>query len=54
MSISDNGVGFDTTNESNGNGLKNMEARMKAVDGRVSVKSAPGEGTTISFNGEVY
>jgi signal transduction histidine kinase len=47
FSVSDDGVGFDGRLEARGAGLTNMADRMGAVGGLVSVKSAPGEGTTV-------
>lgn len=47
FSVSDDGVGFDGQVRTNGAGLTNMADRMGAVDGTVSVRSAPAEGTTV-------
>jgi signal transduction histidine kinase len=47
FSVSDDGVGFDGRLEARGAGLTNMADRMGAVGGLLSVRSAPGEGTTI-------
>jgi signal transduction histidine kinase len=47
FSVSDDGVGFDGLLEARGAGLTNMADRMGAVGGLLSVRSAPGEGTTI-------
>lgn len=43
----DDGVGFDMRGESTGNGLKNMAARARRLDGRIEVLSAPGKGTQV-------
>jgi signal transduction histidine kinase len=49
--LSDNGVGFDTNNGRShyGVGLNAMEARIKKLGGELSIESAPGLGTRISF-----
>jgi PAS domain S-box-containing protein len=49
LQISDNGRGFDTTADRSEThrGLRNMNARISAIGGRVEVKSSPGSGTTI-------
>lgn len=46
--ISDNGRGFDTGKMSGGNGLANMQKRIKAVNGLLEIHS--GEGTQIHFS----
>ncbi len=45
--IHDNGVGFDTSQARRGLGLANMQERMMAVGGRLTVESQPGIGTTV-------
>jgi signal transduction histidine kinase len=45
--ISDDGDGFDMNNKKNGNGLKNMVTRTKALGGQVQIESKAGKGTTI-------
>jgi signal transduction histidine kinase len=50
--ISDNGIGFDTAllkEERPGIGLQNIINRAKMINAAVDVKSAPGEGTTITL-----
>jgi two-component system sensor histidine kinase UhpB len=47
LSVSDNGVGFDTTLKSKGIGLKNMNSRVKLYSGTMNVISAPGQGCTL-------
>jgi signal transduction histidine kinase len=56
MTISDNGMGFDTGLESQkkggslgGNGLKNMTMRALEMKGNVYITSSPGNGTTINL-----
>ncbi len=45
--IEDNGVGFDTGRNYEGNGLKNMQSRVNEMDGSFIIESASGKGTTI-------
>ena len=47
--ITDNGVGFDTTavESFNGIGLKNITARVEYLKGIVKYRSAPGAGTSL-------
>jgi ligand-binding sensor domain-containing protein/two-component sensor histidine kinase len=47
LSIKDDGVGFDITLKSNGNGLLNMHKRAEALNGNLEVNTAPGTGTEI-------
>ncbi len=47
LSIKDDGVGFDTELEKEGNGLKNMPRRAENIDGKVEISSKIGSGTTI-------
>ena len=48
FSVSDDGVGFLTRNRAaQGAGLTNMTDRIGAVGGTLTVRSAPGEGTTV-------
>ncbi len=46
--ITDDGVGFDTTNTTHGTGLQGMADRLAAADGTLSIRSEPGLGTTVS------
>jgi signal transduction histidine kinase len=50
IEVSDDGRGFrvDASREG-GNGLRNMGARMDELGGHLSVRSAPGEGTTVGL-----
>lgn len=45
--VADDGVGFEAERVT-GTGLQNMQDRVGALGGRVTVRSAPGEGTLIS------
>lgn len=49
MTIKDNGDGFDTGKNYNGNGLKNMAKRAGSIGGKIELFSSPGQGTTISL-----
>jgi len=47
--VRDTGAGFDTTGAlAGGHGFVNMSDRVGAIGGSVSVRSAPGEGTTVA------
>lgn len=54
--VDDNGKGFDITavdkkrNSESGMGLLFMKERVQYINGRVFIKSIPGEGTRITFN----
>lgn len=49
LSVQDEGVGFDPTERTGhpGLGLSSMEERMRLVQGKLSLTSAPGKGTTV-------
>ncbi|MFN2179604.1 MAG: PAS domain-containing protein [Candidatus Promineifilaceae bacterium] len=49
MEITDNGRGFDVDKArySDGVGLKSMRERIEEFDGKVTLRSAPGQGTTV-------
>jgi signal transduction histidine kinase len=47
VSVSDDGVGFDDATTLSGQGVANMRLRAQAIDGELSLKSAPGRGTAI-------
>ncbi|MEO5984553.1 MAG: histidine kinase [Ferruginibacter sp.] len=49
LSVSDDGIGFDTAKSSSSNGLKNINARAKALNGIVDIVSLPGKGTSVNF-----
>ncbi|MBK6342469.1 MAG: sensor histidine kinase [Flavobacteriales bacterium] len=46
--VSDNGVGFDTTKQTDGMGLSNVRSRAASLGATVQVDSTPGKGTTVS------
>ena len=52
ISLTDDGSGFDETNHSKGNGLKNMEKRAAQIKGRIKIKSSVNSGTSIRFIGK--
>ena len=58
LEVSDDGPGFDMTATHDGVGLRNMEDRLGAVHGHLSIVSSPGNGTRISgvvpLNGAVH
>jgi signal transduction histidine kinase len=47
VSVRDDGVGFDEESATLGQGLANMKLRAEAIEGRLSLRSAPGRGTAI-------
>jgi signal transduction histidine kinase len=47
LTVRDNGVGFDTDQAQRGLGLTSMEERVLDVDGRLTVESQIGAGTTV-------
>ena len=48
LTTTDNGIGFETRQSRKGNGLTNIEQRTKELRGTLSVKSHPGNGTSLS------
>ena len=49
LTVSDNGVGFDSSEESDGLGRKSMARRAERIGARLSVNSEPGGGTRITL-----
>jgi signal transduction histidine kinase len=49
LQIADNGKGFDASQQKNTMGLVGIRERVMAVNGRLDIKSQPGEGTTVSI-----
>lgn len=47
LQIADDGVGFDSHHERGGIGLRGMRERAYAVNGQISISSAPNQGTEI-------
>jgi signal transduction histidine kinase len=48
LEVSDDGPAFDGSAVQSGDGLRNMEDRLRAVRGRLAVVSSPGGGTLVS------
>jgi signal transduction histidine kinase len=48
FTVSDDGIGYDARHTPMGSGLRNMADRLAALGGRLEVRSAPGQGTTIT------
>jgi signal transduction histidine kinase len=47
--VEDNGIGFDITQQSDRNGLRNMRDRAKKLNGNLTIRAQPGNGTTIEL-----
>ncbi|CAL2061764.1 tetratricopeptide repeat protein [Tenacibaculum sp. 190524A05c] len=47
LEIEDNGVGFDVSEQAEGIGFRNMEARVKKLQGIFGVQSSKGNGTNV-------
>ena len=47
FTVVDDGAGFDPASVGRGSGLQGIADRLSALDGKVDVRSAVGEGTTI-------
>ena len=48
FSVSDDGRGFDPASNGSGTGLQGIADRLGALEGDVSIESAPGSGTVVS------
>ena len=48
FTVSDDGAGYDTSHTPLGSGQRNMADRLAALGGRLEVRSAPSQGTTIT------
>jgi len=48
LTVSDDGAGYDTGRTPLGSGQRNMADRLAALDGRLEVSSAPGQGTVVT------
>ena len=53
LTIRDDGLGFDPTAPSQGEGLHNLHMRAAAVGGAVRIESQPGTGTTIHITAKI-
>lgn len=49
LEVTDNGVGFDYANATEGHGLRNMRERAFAVGGQLHVDATPGSGSRLRF-----
>ena len=47
--IHDDGIGFDTSEKYNGNGLINMKRRAKEINAQLHIESSTGNGTSIEL-----
>jgi signal transduction histidine kinase/ligand-binding sensor domain-containing protein len=50
LRIKDDGVGFQTEKQSTGNGLFNLQSRVKKWNGRISITAEPGKGTNVDVS----
>ena len=50
LMISDDGVGFDPTKPASGIGLTNIEARIKQLEGSMTIMSSPGKGCRLEIS----
>jgi signal transduction histidine kinase len=48
FTVSDDGAGYDARQTVMGSGQRNMADRLAALDGRLEVRSAPGQGTVVT------
>lgn len=49
FTLKDDGIGFNTIEQKQGNGLINMQRRSKDLKGQLTIESQPGNGTTITL-----
>ncbi|TDQ28735.1 tetratricopeptide repeat-containing sensor histidine kinase [Tenacibaculum caenipelagi] len=50
IDVKDNGIGFDSTKENNGIGLKNIHSRAKKLNSKIEITTKLGEGTCIKIS----
>jgi len=50
MTITDNGIGFDSSQASGGSGLASISNRAMRIGGNLSISSYPGKGTEVRFH----
>lgn len=53
MVLEDNGIGFETSQDKNGNGLINMKNRAQNIRGKLFITSIVGKGTIVKYIGIV-
>ncbi len=49
LQVSDDGKGFEVSETSSGNGLKNMQQRAQTIGGKLTIISSPNNGTSIKL-----
>lgn len=49
LRIEDDGIGFDTSEVFDGQGVRSLKRRADSMGGRISIDSTPGRGTTVEF-----
>jgi signal transduction histidine kinase len=49
VEISDDGIGFDPSNQSSGHGLSNLRERAATLRAKLNIQSEPGKGTRITL-----
>lgn len=49
IQIKDNGIGFNVNDVELGHGLQNMQKRIESIQGKFTIESSKGAGTTIKF-----
>ncbi len=47
LTVEDDGIGMDSNQQKNGIGLQHLQSRVKSLNGRLTVETSPGKGTTI-------
>ena len=52
--VEDNGAGFDVQEQNPGMGLQNLQSRIRALQGSVTIESAPEIGTTIQIHFSIH
>ena len=50
ITITDDGLGFDRTLESKGDGIRHMQSRMKTIGGLMNIISEPNNGTKVTID----
>ena len=49
MKVEDNGIGFDISVSSRGNGIRNLNGRARSINGNIEIDSHEGKGTCITI-----
>lgn len=50
LTIRDNGVGFDPAGHGSGHGLKSLRQRAEKIGGKLTIRSQPGQGTSVTLS----